>query len=242
MPRSGWSPKLVPYGADQTIYLVVDSLSASGTVYREAEVERTDFETIIADFLTGQFNDPVRVVAFSTFEHWSDDVSEAIATEIQTRYDIEGVSVPEHVSDFADRSVVTGALAPHRTGDRRIHLRGQDVKLGPKPALALALAVHELATNAVKYGALSTSGQVEIVWSNSEYGAEPGFRFTWTEILMCPELAARHGPEAIAPIIASVFFMRCCNSSLSMACLSNASFSSVVALHSSVTSRQIHKT
>jgi len=103
MPGAGWSPKLVPYGADQTIYLVVDSFSASGGVYRETEVERTDFETIIADFLTGQFNDPVRVIAFNTLEHWSDDVSQAIATEIQTRCDIEGVPVPEHVSDFVDR-------------------------------------------------------------------------------------------------------------------------------------------
>jgi hypothetical protein len=103
MPRAGWSPKFVPYGADQTVYLVVDSFSPSGTVYRETEVERTDFETIIADFLTGQFNNPVRVIAFNTLEHWSDDVSEAIAIEIQTRCDIEGVSVPEHVSDFVDR-------------------------------------------------------------------------------------------------------------------------------------------
>jgi hypothetical protein len=103
LPRAGWSPKLVPYGADQPVYLVVDSFSASGTVYRETEVERTDFETIIADFLTGQFNDPVRVIAFNTLEHWSDDVSEATAIEIQTRCDIEGVSVPEHVSDFVDR-------------------------------------------------------------------------------------------------------------------------------------------
>ena len=103
LPRAGWSPKLVPYGADQTVYLVVDSFSASGAVYRETEVERTEFETIIADFLTGQFNDPVRVVAFNTLEHWSDDVSEAIATEIETRCDIEGVSVPEHVCDFVDR-------------------------------------------------------------------------------------------------------------------------------------------
>jgi len=93
----------VPYGADQTVYLVVDSFRASGSVYRETEVERPDFETIIADFLTGQFNDPVRVIAFNTLEHWSDDVSEAIATEIQTRCDIEGVCVPEHVSDFVDR-------------------------------------------------------------------------------------------------------------------------------------------
>ena len=103
MPRAGWSPQLVPYGADQTVYLVVDSFSASGAVYRETEVERADFETIIADFLTGQFNDPVRVVAFNTLEHWSDDVSEAIAVEIQTRCDIEGVSVPEHIGDFVHR-------------------------------------------------------------------------------------------------------------------------------------------
>ncbi|OIQ71836.1 hypothetical protein GALL_465440 [mine drainage metagenome] len=103
MPGTGWSPQPVPYGADQTVYLVVDNFSANGTVYRETEVERADFETIIVDFLTGQFNDPVRVIAFNSLEHWSDDVSEAIATEIQTRCDIEGASVPEHIRDFVDR-------------------------------------------------------------------------------------------------------------------------------------------
>jgi len=103
MPGSRPSPKLVPYGADQTAYLVVDSVSASGCARRETEVERTDFETIIADFLTGQFSDPIRVIAFNTLEHWSDDISEAVAIEIQTRCDIEGVSVPEHVYDFVDR-------------------------------------------------------------------------------------------------------------------------------------------
>jgi hypothetical protein len=34
-----WSPGIVPYGADETVYLVVDSF-ASGTVYRETEIER----------------------------------------------------------------------------------------------------------------------------------------------------------------------------------------------------------
>lgn len=103
MPGSRPSPKPVPYGADQTAYLVVVGVSASGRVYRETEVERTDFEAIIADFLTGQFSDPIRVIAFNTLEHWSDDISEAVAVEIQTRCDIEGVSVPEHVCDFVDR-------------------------------------------------------------------------------------------------------------------------------------------
>jgi hypothetical protein len=61
MPGTGWSPSTVPYGADQTVYLVVDRFS-SGSVYRETEIERSDLETIISDFMTGQFNDPVRVM------------------------------------------------------------------------------------------------------------------------------------------------------------------------------------
>ena len=99
MRTSNWTPKIVPYGADQTVYLVVDRFR-EGTGYREAEVERTDVETVIAEFLTGQFNDPVRVVAFNTLEHWSDDLSKEVAAEIQARCDIEGAVVPEHVRDF----------------------------------------------------------------------------------------------------------------------------------------------
>jgi hypothetical protein len=41
VPRTGWSPSTVPYGADQTVYLVVDRFK-NGTVYRETEIERTD--------------------------------------------------------------------------------------------------------------------------------------------------------------------------------------------------------
>lgn len=65
MSRTGWSPTGIPCGADQTVYLVIDRFS-SGTVYRETEIERADLETIISDSMTGQFNDPVRVVAFNT--------------------------------------------------------------------------------------------------------------------------------------------------------------------------------
>jgi hypothetical protein len=101
MPRTGGSPTTIPYGADQTVYLVIDRFS-SGTVYRETEIERADLETIISDFMTGQFNDPVRVVAFNTLEHWADDVSKDVAQEIQLRCDIAGEHVPEHIRDFVD--------------------------------------------------------------------------------------------------------------------------------------------
>lgn len=94
------TPMVVPYGADQTVYLVFDRSGRQGIACRDAEIERTDFETIIADLLSEQFNDPVRVIAFNTLEHWCNDVSGDIAAEIQTRCDIEGIAVPEHVRDF----------------------------------------------------------------------------------------------------------------------------------------------
>jgi hypothetical protein len=97
-----WTPGVVPYGADQTVYLVVDSFGARGSVYRETEIERADAETIISDLMTGQFNNPVRVVAFNTLEHWSKDVSADVAEEIRTRCDIDGVEVPEHIRDFVE--------------------------------------------------------------------------------------------------------------------------------------------
>ena len=42
MPGTGWTPRIVPYGADQTVYLVIDRFGGLGTVYCETEVERTD--------------------------------------------------------------------------------------------------------------------------------------------------------------------------------------------------------
>jgi hypothetical protein len=98
-----WSPNLVPYGADQTVYLVVDRFGASGGMCHETEVERTDLEAIVGDLISGRFNDPVRVVAFNTLEHWSKDVSADVAVEIQTRCDIEREPLPEHLRDFAER-------------------------------------------------------------------------------------------------------------------------------------------
>lgn len=103
MRQAKWTPRFVPYGADQTAYVVVDRLDrGSGSVYRETEIERADLQTIISDLLSGQFGDPIRVIAFNTLEHWSDDVSGGVAMEIQARCDIEGLPIPDHLRDFVD--------------------------------------------------------------------------------------------------------------------------------------------
>ena len=122
MQDASWSPITVPYGADQTVYVVVDRIHAGGGVLREAELERADLETIIGDLMSGQFNDPVRVVAFNTLEHWTNNVSAAVAAEIQSRCDIDGEPVPDHIADFMDRHAasirsISGQLAFR--GDQR---------------------------------------------------------------------------------------------------------------------------
>jgi len=73
------TPSLVPANQDVTVYLVVDDLGASGTAYIETDEANCDQDAVFEGFLTGQFNNPVRVVAFNTAEGWSRDASEDIA-------------------------------------------------------------------------------------------------------------------------------------------------------------------
>lgn len=75
--------------------------------------------------------------------------------------------------------VVTSALAPHRTGEGRFSLSGPDFDVTSQQALGLALALHELATNAAKYGALTTpDGRIDVRWNVSGSGR---FNFEWNE-------------------------------------------------------------
>lgn len=64
------------------------------------------------------------------------------------------------------RSVIEVELAPYaKAGEHQLNLSGPDVELAPNDALSLGLAIHELATNAAKYGALSTAGgKVAVSW------------------------------------------------------------------------------
>jgi len=64
--------------------LLLGDHGKAGRVYREADEEDTTLGTVVDDLLTGQFNNPVRVVAFNTSEGWSRDVSEDVAREVVT--------------------------------------------------------------------------------------------------------------------------------------------------------------
>lgn len=70
------------------------------------------------------------------------------------------------------------ALAPHVSNAERLAIAGPDLALSGRHAHALTLALHELATNAAKYGALSVEdGAVEISWTS----ADDELNFLWRE-------------------------------------------------------------
>jgi two-component sensor histidine kinase len=105
------------------------------------------------------------------------------AHNVLTRENWEG-------ADAAD--VVAEAIRPYDDpGDGRFEVDGPPLRLGPGAALALSMALHELATNAAKYGALSTpmgeGGRVAIHW---RLDAEQGFIMEWRE---------RGGPRVTPP-------------------------------------------
>jgi PAS domain S-box-containing protein len=87
-------------------------------------------------------------------------------------------------SEGADfEAVLASALAIHddRQPDR-FRISGPPIELGAKAALSLALMLHELATNAVKYGALSVpTGHVTVAWDVVPEAGEPTVRLTWSE-------------------------------------------------------------
>ncbi len=104
MRSSGWTPSIVPNGDDQTVYLVKNDLGRLGAVWREADAEAADLETVITDLLTGQYKNPMRVIAFNTAERWSQDVSEDIAHELRRRCDLQLRDVPSTIQDFVERN------------------------------------------------------------------------------------------------------------------------------------------
>jgi two-component sensor histidine kinase len=95
----------------------------------------------------------------------------AAAHDILTRTCWEGAPLEE---------LVRAALAPLSPADpERLRVEGPSVALPPRAALTLALAFHELATNAIKHGAFSCeSGRVAVAWT---LDSERRLRLRWTE-------------------------------------------------------------
>jgi two-component system CheB/CheR fusion protein len=94
--------------------------------------------------------------------------------------------------DVSLREVLLEEIRPFTSQDSaNFIIQGPSVRLAPQGALAFGMAVHELATNAVKFGALSRpEGIVRVTWRFDETTTPPQFVLTWVE---------ENGPEIAEP-------------------------------------------
>ncbi|RXH38285.1 hypothetical protein [Bradyrhizobium zhanjiangense] len=92
------SSQIVPYGADETLFVVIDRRDEA----TEIRIERSDLEATIGELVAGCFNDPIKVISFNTLEHWMKDISTDVAGEIRARCEIYGIELPDYLSDFVE--------------------------------------------------------------------------------------------------------------------------------------------
>jgi two-component sensor histidine kinase len=135
----------------------------------------------------------VQAIASQTLRNAAslDGARETLAARLVTMGKAQDVLINGTADEADIATVLTSALDPH--GDHetnRFRLRGPKLRLNSGSSLSLALLVHELATNAIKYGALSVpEGYVDLVWTVTE-DEEPCLALRWSE---------HGGPRVVAP-------------------------------------------
>ena len=88
--------------------------------------------------------------------------------------------------------IAAEVASPHGDAER-FRIEGPSISLAPQTATAMALGLHELATNAAKYGALSRpEGRVDLTWKVEGQGAERRLRLVWRET---------SGPTVVPPTV-----------------------------------------
>lgn len=109
------------------------------------------------------------------------EAGRALASRLVSLAKAHDILTQENWSGADLKDVVTAALSPHAEAER-FQLSGDPVWLSPTLALSLSLGFHELTTNAIKYGALSSdAGSVTICWIVSQVTGSRRVRIEWRE-------------------------------------------------------------
>ena len=111
----------------------------------------------------------------------SESLKEVISGRIQAMANVHSLFVETRWTGAEISAIAKQELAPYLDAhDTRVRMEGPQAVLEPTAAQAIAVVLHELATNASKYGALSNArGQIGLTWSRSEDGQ---LALRWTEL------------------------------------------------------------
>jgi len=112
-----------------------------------------------------------------------DHASSAIESRLIALSQVHNVLTDRSWADVGLHDIVAQAVAPYRSrGEDRIHVQGPPIQIPPRMALALAMALQELATNAVKYGALSNgTGHIRVHWKLNGASTPDRLQLMWEE-------------------------------------------------------------
>lgn len=125
---------------------------------------------LLVDELNHRVKNTLAIVQGIAQQSFKDDVPPRLARaafegRLAALSEAHNLLTREHWSLVSMRQIIDDALRPHGGESGRFTLDGPDLTIQPKTAISLALAIHELATNAVKHGALSRpEGHVSIAW------------------------------------------------------------------------------
>jgi hypothetical protein len=124
------------YPDDVTVYLVVNDFGKFGKAFVETDIAEADREAIIRSFISGQYSNALRVVAFNTAEGWSRDVSEDIANEVLERAFDGDENFSEDTSSRARSDRRRHRCGVERRSVRPCERRARDARprLGPESA------------------------------------------------------------------------------------------------------------
>lgn len=171
-----WDVTITPIfgkdGSPATLLSISRDISAARLLQLERELLANELSHRVKNVLA-----VVQAIALQSFRGCNPHQIAAFTSRLAALGTAQDLLIQTVWQSASIRDVVEKALAPHAP-EGRCTVAGADQTIDGKRALALALALHELATNAVKYGALSNdTGRVLVEWRV----ADGTLRLRWSE-------------------------------------------------------------
>ena len=111
-----------------------------------------------------------------------EEFTRTFANRIQGLAQTHGMLARRDWSDVSMGELLEGQLAPFAGSTGRVELAGPAIRLSPRSASIIGMVIHEIATNATKYGALSAEGgRVSLSWRLMSDMDAPALELTWRE-------------------------------------------------------------
>lgn len=202
-----WDVRVTPIANAAGVPINILVVSRDISLLREIDRQRDSLMNEMAHRLKNVLTMTQAIVSQSIRHATSlDDARNTIQGRILALSTAQDILMHSNATTADIRDVVTNALLPHRSGAGRISMSGPELRLEGQQILGLSLAIHELATNAIKYGALSNdNGVIKITWNGS---GDSFHNLQWVESggpAVAPPTRKGFGTKLIQTLVGSYF-------------------------------------